>query len=121
MTEEEFERGESDATFDTEGEYIQQAREAYDASVSARSESTMSSNDNGSRREMITIAGLCGLCCVSFAVLVGGAGVGGGAAAGTTAAIGLVGSFGGILAVGLAVALPLFVIGILLRRRARTP
>lgn len=79
----------------------------------------MSGADGGSRWAILGLAGVCGLCCVSLAGLSGGAAIAGGAAAGGTAASGAAGSVGGFLLTGLATAFPLFVIGLVLRYRAR--
>lgn len=86
----------------------------------AHDEGPSSSKGDGSRWGLLAIAGLCGLCCVGLATLGGGAAVIGGTAAGVTAANGAIGSLGGALVVGLATALPLFVIGLFLRRRGPT-
>lgn len=80
----------------------------------------MSSKGDGSGWGVLAIAGVCGLCCVTLASLAGGAAVAGGVTAGMTAATAAIDSVGGLLVVGLATALPLFVIGLLFRRRART-
>ena len=80
----------------------------------------MPSKDDGSRWGVLAIAGVCGLCCITLVALAGGAAVTGGVAAGVAAASGAIGSLSGLLVVGLATALALFVIGLLFRRRART-
>lgn len=97
----------------------QEVREANGAD-NAHSESTTSSKHDSSRLGILPIAGLCGLCYVNLATLGGRATVAGGTAVGVTTAGGVIGSLGGALVVGLATALPLFLIGLLLRRRART-
>lgn len=79
----------------------------------------MFEGDDESRWGILALAGVCGLCCVSLGALGGGAAVAGGAAVGVTATNGLVQSFGGLLITGLATALPLFVLGLFLRRRTR--
>lgn len=65
------------------------------------------------------LAGAVGLCCTGTATLAGGAALAGGSAVGVTAASNTIGGLGGILVTGLATALPLFVIGVVLRRRGR--
>ena len=65
---------------------------------------------------MLGLSGALGLCCVGTAALAGGATFTGGSVAGVTA-VGGVSSIVGILATGLATALPLFVIGLVLRWR----
>jgi hypothetical protein len=79
----------------------------------------MSSDSPSSRWGILTIAGACGLCCIALGAIAGGAAVTGGATAGVTAAGGVVTSLGGLLVVGLATALPLFVTGLVLRRWAK--
>lgn len=75
--------------------------------------------ENDGRWGILALAGVLGICCVSLGALAGGAAVVGGTAAGVTAATGLIDSLGGLLVTGLATALPLLVIGLFLRRRAR--
>jgi hypothetical protein len=77
------------------------------------------SDESTSRWGLLALAGVCSLCCIPLAFIAGGAAVTGGATAGVTAVGGAVTSVGGLLVVGLATALPLFVIGLLLRHRAR--
>jgi len=79
----------------------------------------MGSSADGSPWGLLGLAGALGLCCIGTATLVGGAAVAGGTAAGATAVSGAVGGLGGILVTALATALPLFVIGLVLRRRGR--
>lgn len=86
----------------------------------AHDESPTSSTEGSSQWGILAIAGICGLCCVSLAALGGGAAVAGGTAVGVTTAGGVIGSLGGALVVGLATALPLFLIGLFLRRRSST-
>ena len=119
MTDRPAKRDESNVRPDDGNESDQEAREANRADT-AHSELPSSSKDNGSRWGILTITGLCGLCCVGLAALGGGAAVAGGTAVGVTTAGGVIGSLGGALVVGLATALPLLVIGLLLRRRTRT-
>jgi len=75
------------------------------------------SDESGSTWSLLALAGVCSLCCLPLAVIGGGA-VAGGAAAGVTAVGGVVTSIGGLLVVGLATAVPLLIVGLLLRRRA---
>ncbi|MFC6616194.1 hypothetical protein ACFQAS_14910 [Halopenitus salinus] len=119
MTEDPVKRTEGESRPDGDTDHRGAASEVADPDT-AHSESTASSEDDGSRWGILAIAGICGLCCVGLASLGGGAAVAGGTAAGVTAANGAVGSIGDALVVGLATALPLFVIGLFLRRRART-
>lgn len=77
--------------------------------------------DVEARWGVLAIAGVCGLCCLSLAALGGGAAVLGGTAIGVTATSGLVRSAGGLVVTTLATAVPLLVIGWVLRRRARRP
>lgn len=79
----------------------------------------MGSSADGSPWGLLGLAGALGLCCIGTATLAGGAAVAGGTAAGATAVSGTVGGLGGILVTALATALPLFVIGLVLRRRRR--
>jgi hypothetical protein len=79
----------------------------------------MGSSADGSPWGLLGLAGALGLCCIGTVTLAGGAAVAGGTAAGATAVSGAVGGLGGILVTALATALPLFVIGLLLRRRGR--
>jgi hypothetical protein len=79
----------------------------------------MSNDSPSSHWGVLTIAGACGLCCIALGAIAGGAAATGGAMASVTAAGGVVTSLGGLLVVGLATALPLFVIGLVLRRRAQ--
>lgn len=80
----------------------------------------MTEPDADERRiwSLLALAGVLGVCCLGFSGLVGGAAVAGGTVAGITAASGTVTTLGGLLAVGLATALPLLVIGLFLTRRA---
>lgn len=68
---------------------------------------------------ILTLTGACGLCCVGLAALAGGAAMTGGAAGTAAAGTTAVSSFGGLLVTVLATALPLFVVGLFLRYRAR--
>lgn len=68
---------------------------------------------------LLGVAGALSLCCLGTATLAGGAAVAGGTAAGVTAVSGVAGGFGGILVTALVTALPLLVIGLVLRRRER--
>jgi len=77
------------------------------------------SDKSTSRWGILALAGVCSLCCIPLAFIAGGAAVTGGASAGVAAVGGAVTSIGGLLVVGLATAIPLFVVGLLLRRRAR--
>jgi hypothetical protein len=77
----------------------------------------MSESDD-SRWGVLTIAGLCGFCCVGLLTLSTGAAVTGGTAAGVAVATGGVRSVGGFLVTALATAVPLVLIGLWLRRRA---
>lgn len=79
----------------------------------------MAEADGGSRRGVLAVAGACGLCCVSIGAIAGGSAAIGGAAAGVTAASGVVRTFGGLLVTVVATALPLLVLGLVLRRRSR--
>jgi hypothetical protein len=77
------------------------------------------SDESSSRWGILTLAGLSSVCCIPLALIAGGATVTGGASAGVTAVGGAVRSIGGLLVVGLATAVPLFVVGVFRRRRAR--
>lgn len=79
----------------------------------------MPESNEGSRWGILALAGTCGLCCLGLGAIAGGAAVAGGAAAGVTAASGLVQSLGGLVVTVVATALPLVVLGLVLRRRAR--
>lgn len=79
----------------------------------------MAESEEGSQWGILALAGVCGLYCVSFAGLAGGAALVGGATAGVGAASGAVRSLGGLLVTGLATALPLLVLGLVLCHRAR--
>jgi hypothetical protein len=68
---------------------------------------------------VLTIAGLSGFCCVGLLAFSAGATVTGGTAAGVTAATGAVTSIGGFLVTALASALPILVVGLVLRPRAK--
>jgi hypothetical protein len=78
----------------------------------------MTESANNSRWGLLGIAGALGLCCVGTAALAGGAAIAGSTTAATTAVSGTTGGLAGILVTGLATALPLFIIGLVLRRRA---
>lgn len=69
-----------------------------------------------SRRGLLGIAGALGLCCAGTAALAGGAAVTGSTAAATAAMSGTTGSLASLLVIGLATALPLFIVGLVLRR-----
>lgn len=78
----------------------------------------MTESTNGPQWATLGLAGMLGLCCVATAGLAGGALV----ASSTASAIAVSGAgsgLGGILATGLATALPLVAIGLVLRRRVR--
>lgn len=76
------------------------------------------SSDNAqSRWGLLGFAGVLGLCCLGTVTLAGGAAIAGSSVAGVTTVGGGVGGFSGILATGLATALPLLVIGLILRWR----
>lgn len=79
----------------------------------------MADADGESRWGILAIAGACGLCCVSIGAIAGGAAAVGGAAAGVTAASGVVRTLGGLVVTVVATALPLLVLGLVLRRRSR--
>lgn len=79
----------------------------------------MGSSAEGSSWGLLGLVGALGLCCVGTASLAGGAAVAGGTAAGATAVSDAVGGLEGILVTALATALPLVVIGLVLRRRGR--
>lgn len=65
------------------------------------------------------LAGVLSFCCIGLGTLAGGAALAGGGAAGVTAVSSETGGVAGIIVSGIATAIPLFVIGLLLRRRAR--
>lgn len=74
-------------------------------------------SDAGSRWSILSLAGICGLCCVGFGSLaLGGAAVAGGVA-GVTVADGSIRSLRGLLVTALATLLPLVVTGLILRYR----
>ena len=73
-------------------------------------------SDDQSAQLPLGLAGLLGLCCVGLASLAGGAAVTGGVAGATVATAGLRG-LGSVLITGLATALPLTVIGLIIRWR----
>lgn len=75
-----------------------------------------STEDTG-RWGLLGLAGAVSLCCVGLFTLAGGAAVGGGIVAGVTAATGGVGGLRGFVVTGVITALPLLVIGLVLRRR----
>ncbi len=77
----------------------------------------MAPSGDGSAWGLLGVAGAISLCCIGLATLAGGAAVAGGTAAGATAARGTSGGLGGILATVFATALPLLVIGVIVRRR----
>ena len=79
----------------------------------------MSETDTGSVWGLLALVGVLGGCCISLATLASGATLVGGAAAGVTTAGGAAGGLRGILVSGLATALPLFIIGLVLRRRTQ--
>lgn len=79
----------------------------------------MGSSADESSWGLLGLAGALGLCCVGTASLAGGAVIAGGTAAGATAVSGAAGGPGGILVSALVTALPLIVIGLVLRRRAQ--
>lgn len=79
----------------------------------------MGSSADGSPWGLLGLAGALSLCCIGTATLAGGAAVAGGTAAGVTAVSGVAGGLGGILVTALVTALPLLVIGLVLRRRGR--
>ncbi|UPV76967.1 hypothetical protein M0R89_22195 (plasmid) [Halorussus limi] len=74
---------------------------------------------DGSPWGLLGLAGALSLCCIGTAALAGGAAVAGGTAAGATAVSGPASGLGGILVTALVTALPLVVIGLVLRRRER--
>lgn len=78
----------------------------------------MTESTDGPQWATLGLAGVLGLCCVGTAGLAGGALVAGGTA-GATVASGAAAGLGSILVTGLATALPLVAIGLVLRRRAR--
>lgn len=74
------------------------------------------SADNAqSMRGLLGLAGALDLCCLGTAALAGGAVFTGVSVTGVTAMSGGMSSPVGILAIGLATALPLFAIGLILR------
>lgn len=77
----------------------------------------MSPSGDGSSWGLLGFAGAISLCCIGLATLAGGAAVAGGTAGGATAVSGAAGGLGGILVASLATALPLLVIGVILRQR----
>ena len=79
----------------------------------------MVSSADGSPWGVVGLAGALSLCCIGIVMLVVGATITGGTAAGVTAVSGAAGGLGGILVTALATALPLFVIGLVLRWRGR--
>lgn len=81
----------------------------------------MLEGDGESQWGVLALAGACGVCCIGLAALGGGAALAGGTAIGVTATSGVVRSFGGLVVTGLATAVPLLVLGLFLRRRARGP
>lgn len=66
---------------------------------------------------MLGIAGIASLCCAGTTAIAGGAAVAGSTAAGATFVSGGIDRVGAILVTGLATALPLFAIGLVLQRR----
>lgn len=78
------------------------------------------SEPDDSRWGFLALAGALSVCCLSTAALVGGAVVAGGSAAGVTAVNRTAGGVGGLLVTALATALPLLVIGHILRRRVQS-
>lgn len=79
----------------------------------------MAEDTDGSRWSLLALAGACGVCCIGLGALFGGAALAGGTAAGVTATSGVVRSLGGVVVTGVATAVPLLVIGLLLRHAAR--
>lgn len=79
----------------------------------------MSPSGDDSSWGLLGLAGVISLCCVGIATLAGGAAVAGSGAAGVTAASGTAGGVGGLVVTALATALPLLVVGLILRRRSR--
>lgn len=73
---------------------------------------------DSSRWGFLGIVGALGLCCAGTAALAGGAAIAGSTTAATTAVSGTTGGLAGVLVSGLTTALPLFIIGLVLRRRA---
>lgn len=74
----------------------------------------MSELDRASPWGILGLAGTVSVCCLGTAALAGGN------AAGVTATAGPISDFGGVLVTGLATALPLFVTGLVLRRKVST-
>ena len=79
----------------------------------------MAEDTGESRWGVVTIAGVCGICCVG--AIFGGAAVAGGTAIGVTATSGAVRSLGGLFVTGIATVVPLLVVGLVLRNGARGP
>ena len=79
----------------------------------------MTEDTGGSGWGLLAFAGICGICCISLGTLFGGAALVGGTAAGVTASSGVVQSLGGLVFTGIATAIPLVVLGFILRRKAR--
>lgn len=79
----------------------------------------MAEDTGGSGWGLLAFAGICGICCIGLGTLFGGAALAGGTAAGVTAASGVVRSLGGLVVTGVATAIPLLVLGLILRQRAR--
>ena len=79
----------------------------------------MAEETGESRWGLLALAGMCGICCISLGALFEGAALAGGTAAGVTAATGAVRSLGGVVVTAIATAVPLFVLGLIFRRRAR--
>lgn len=73
----------------------------------------------GSRWGFLALAGALSFCCIGLAALAGGAAISGGAVSGSMVAGGAIRSLGGLLVTGLATAIPIVIIGIVLHRRAR--
>ena len=78
----------------------------------------MAESADNSRWGFLGIAGVLGLCCAGTAALAGGAAIVGSTTAATTAVSGTIGGLAGVLVSGLATVLPLFIIGLVIRRRA---
>lgn len=79
----------------------------------------MSESNNGDLWSILGLAGVLSICCIGTTALAGGAVLAGRSAAGVTAVSGTVGGLGELLVTGVVTALPLFVIGLFLRRRAQ--
>lgn len=79
----------------------------------------MADSSDGSLWSLFGLAGALGLCCTGTATLTGGAAIAGGTAAATAAGSGAAGGLGGILVSGIVTVFPLFIIGIILRRRGQ--